>query len=229
LEETHKIKPKRIEVKIDKKPWMMIVGITTMFFWAMVLCLASAIYAPLDIARGAHIGNNLVGSISRYWDPILLGVLVAFAVFSWQHQPPSFSWKKGGRFGEITPVAKEIITGFLASSIILFTVFVIHESQSYYQISRILLIYLVFLFTPYGWRGAIVTTTLFTLFFWSVYGLLFAGALFVVTWIGKWIIWWGFNIISFGCKDTVMKLNEKLRPDHSQEGTDIPPEQLNLQ
>ena len=218
-------------MKIDKKPWMMIVGIVTMFVWAMMLCLVSAIYAPLDIAPGAHIGNDLVGSISRYWDPILLGILVTFGLFAWKHQPPSFSWKKGGKFGEVIPLNREIVAGLLVNSTVLFTVFVIHESQSYYHIPRILLLYLVMLFTPYGWRGVIITITFFTLVFWSIYGLLFAGALFIATWIGKWIIWWTVNIVSFGCKDTVMKLNElkgKFPPDHSREGTDVP-EQLRFQ
>lgn len=212
-------------MKIDKEFWSVIVGIAAMFFWAMVLCLVSAIHAPLDISHGIHMGNHLIGSISRYWDPILLGILVTFAGFAWQHQPPSFSWKKGGKFGEAVPLNREIIAGFLANSMVLFTVFVIHESQSYYNIPRILLIYLVMLFTPYGWRGVIITITFFTLVFWSFYGLLFAGGLFVATWIGKWIIWWTVNIVSFGCKDTVMKLNDKLPPDHSKEGGDIP-EQL---
>lgn len=217
-------------MKIDKKLWLMITGIATMFFWAMVLCLVSAIYAPLDISRGVYIGNNLIGSISRYWDPILLGVLVAFASFAWQHQPPSFSWKKGGKFGESKRVSDEISNGFVVNCV-LFAILLIYKSYSDGYVPKILSLYLIMLLTPYGWRGVIVASALITFCFWSIYGLLFAGAFFVATWIGKWFIWWIVNIVFFGCKDTVMKLSElkgKLPPDHSREGTDVP-EQLRFQ
>jgi hypothetical protein len=211
-------------MKIDKN--ILMVGQVLMYSWAMMLCIFSALYAPLGVSTGVHIGHYMVGAVSRYWDPFILGVLVIFSFLAWRHQPPScwrvrnFSWQS---------VGDDILMGFWVSVVLSSVLMIFWKSHvSLYNIPPIICLYTIMLLIPFGWRGVIASLTLVTLISWLKLGLLVAGIFFVATWLGKWAIWWLVNIIWFGCRDTFMKLKGRLPIDHSREGSDVSPEQFSL-
>ncbi len=212
-------------MKIDKNLWPIIAGMIAMFFWATMLCIVSSLYSPLGDCAGIHVGHYTIGKVSRYLDPFLLGVLVAFAIFAWQHQPPSFSWNKVGNFNKMMSTEGEISTGFVASIVLFFSLFFFYELHFGRNNTPIIfLFYLVILISPFGWRGVTIPVVAITLIFWLSYGLPVAMIFFFATWLGKWAIWWLINIVKLGCRDTLMKLKGQHSPDHGSEGTDVPQE-----
>jgi hypothetical protein len=211
-------------MKIDKNFWPIIAGLIAMFFWAMMLCIVSVCYGPLGHCAGIHIGHYTIGNVSRYCDPFLLGVLVAFAVFAWQHQPPSFSWNKAGKLGNKIPISEQIWIGFVVSFVLFLLSLPFRSYFGYPNIPLVFLCYGIMLLAPFGWRGVIIPVAVVTLIFCLTHGLPFAMIFFFAVWLGKWAIWWFWNIIRLGFRDTYLKVTRQVSPDHSNEGTDIPQE-----
>jgi len=209
-------------MKIDKNLWPIIAGMIAMFSWATMLCIVSVLYGPLGSCAGIHVGHYTIGNVSRYLDPFLLGVLVAFAIFAWQHQPPC--WLRSRRNLDSSTNGSYVLGGSFISGIlfILSATFI----QSHFQINRFsvdffVFMYFVLLLTPFGWRGVIAITAVVTLSSWLRFGLPLAMIFFFASWLGKWAIWWLVNIIKLGCSDTLMKLKSQHTPDHGSEGTNI--------
>jgi hypothetical protein len=204
-------------MKIDKNLQPIVAGLVTVFVWATMICIVSAVYGPLGNCAGIHVGHYVVGKVSRYWDPFLFGVLVGFIVFAWQHQPPSFSKKK---LGEMF-VRSEIGVGFLINTILFMMFIVYQKNYGRHGIPIIFFFYGIMLLTPFGLRGVTASSLFVMSLLWIVYGLPATMTFFFAVWLGKWAIWWMVNIIRLGFRDTCLKLKGKLSPDHGGEGTDI--------
>lgn len=156
-------------------------------FWAIVLCSYSAVSGRLGNAPGIMIGPWLVGSISRYYDPFILGVLVSFTIWAWKHSLPIETQSGIG-------LVIATVFGVLGFA-------VLGESVKIPGISRqetiMLSFVVVMLLIPFGFKGMLIPFSLLSLIFWKYFGLAIIAITLPILYIGKCIIWWAVNILRY--------------------------------
>ena len=169
-------------------------GVILMLVWSMFCCIASAIdTVPLGNSAGIRLFGYIVGNISRYYDPFLVGAFATCVTYLSSKIPPN--GYKG--MNEVTAAISGVGIFLLA-----FTVTIAMNYGEIFQRIGCSIGYpsalTIIILTPFGMRGAILTTgmSLIALYFEKgpVPAILFVSLVY----LGKWANWWIFNTIRHG-------------------------------
>ncbi len=185
------------KLPLNRQTWPIIVGMLVTFVLGTMYCVISIGSGPLGNSKGVLLFGFVVGNDSRYWDPLLLGVLAGFVTYCWRKIPPVRPYCWINRLNNDQVAFGVLFTGLgmISGAFLLYGYF---ES---YNISGFLMILLIStVFTPFGMRGATVPLVFGVLDCMVVYGsvpvVLFVSSVY----FGKWINWWVVNIIRHGFK-----------------------------
>jgi hypothetical protein len=176
--------------------------VATTAIWAVLEVLTSALSGPLGEAKGIEIGPWTVGAVSHYWDPFLLGLLVAFAIFAWRHRPKD-------PFGEL------IIHVFLLGTLLCIMIYIgeiggKRSSDIFLFLSALGCLVIL----PMQFKVIYSLTEMFFLIILGIdLGITTALLLVIGAWLGKWTIWWVHNILWLGTRAAREKLNELRRAE----------------
>ncbi len=173
------------------------IGMLVMFVCSMLYCTFSATVGRLDNATGVLLFGHMVGNISRYWDPFIMGVFAGIVTYLWGKVPPVRPY----RWVEFS-TEQCVAFGFLVIPILGYLVW--KSLGSYFVLWNCAELFMVGLvgtqFTPFGMRGAVVPLAINVLVNFSEFGIVAAILFFTLIYLGKWISWWVVNVIRHGFK-----------------------------
>lgn len=189
-------------------PWAVFWGVATTLLWSFTLCLWSALNGPnysVGVSKVIVIGHWRFGAIYHYWDPMILGLVVAFMVWSCRHAIPN--QKKGDYVGGIllllaglavtTTFLKwfsEFFGGGVTGAIISFSVI-------------ILIISVIF---PFDFKVPLLVSSSVSIPCWYLSPAFWLMVL-VLFLFAKWAIWWIVNTTRYGAGGAWTKLKESRR------------------
>ncbi len=170
----------------------VIVGMLVMFVCSMLYCASSAMFGRLGDATGVLLFGHTVGNISRYWDPFIMGVFAGFVTYFWGKVPPiRYCWSN----------ATNLAIAGAGSSLVLVMIL----NENYWKVFNgigfsggFMGCLAIIIVTPFGMRGAIVSTVFCSLGLFLEQGVVTAVFFVTLVYLGKWINWWVVNIIRHG-------------------------------
>lgn len=173
------------------------IGVILMLFWSAFCCLASIIGSlPLGDSAGILLFGHTVGNISRYWDPFLVGAFATSVIYLSSKIPPdSDKWNKEAN-GAISAVFGAVIFELVFCIVIAGNYGAIFQkigcSKGYPSALTIILL------TPFGMRGAILSTAMSLIVLYFERGPVPAILFVALVYFGKWANWWVVNITRYG-------------------------------
>ena len=184
---------KAITLPFTRQTGPAIVGMLVMFVWSMLVCLVSANHGPFGNADGVLLFGFRVGNISLYCDPFVLGAFASIVTYLWGKIPPS-------RYRGMNDVTSAIAG--IGIFTFVFQILMRLNCEGIFQgigcsvgFASCLTIIIM---TPFGMRGAILSTAICSLGLFVVRGSVPAILFVTMVYIGKWINWWIFNTIRHG-------------------------------
>lgn len=138
-------------------------GLVSTSVWSLVLCVYSALGYPIGSAAGLEFNIWIIGSISRYWDPLFLGLLVFFLVWSVE------SVKNVKDFFLLNLVVL-LIGAFFFSTIVKMVLTVCDNNQFFWILFIVVILNLVSI----KWKDTIIFFVFLNLLFWYELGILIA-------------------------------------------------------
>lgn len=177
----------------DKRmPWPLIWGFVAMLVWSFVLNTFSITH-EFGKAPGLEVGSwVIIWPLSRHLDPYILGVVVAFLIWSFRVSPPTKV-----RSDEISSAnGVYMILGWTMTVFTILAVIklklVVHNMSWFGIVMFVLGVSLIF---PFDWKLSIGFVVTVSIFLWFLSGLAVVAVYLPLVWLGKWAIWWGVNII----------------------------------